>query len=284
MFIIIKLKNIILLAAVLLSLVLGTGAVGVFVAENGDAATLPVLMYHHILKDSSRHGKYVISPYEFEEDLKFLKENGYKTVTVKDLINLTQDNMPLPEKPIMITFDDGYLSALEYAYPLLLKYEMKAVISVIAKETEVYSENGDRHVSYAHLSWEDLSEMEQSGVFEVQNHSYDMHKNKKGVRHGTKRVNGESIEQYEAEFKKDVSLAQDLLAEKSGIYPTCFTYPFGMISDESLPIIKDMGFSASLSCSEGVNKITENPDSLYLLKRYNRAHARSAEKILEKCN
>lgn len=257
------------------------GVTGVFFDKEEEGISLPILMYHHILKDKSKHGAYVISPDEFEADLIYLKENGYTTITIADLINLTQDNILLPEKPVMITFDDGYLSTLEYAYPLLEKYNMKAVISVIAKYSEEYSQNYDRHVPYAHLTWEDLSFMQKSGVFEVQNHTYDMHKNKSGARHGSKRVSGESLEHYEAEFKKDVSLAQDLLFKNSGINATCFTYPFGMISDESIDFVKDMGFSASLSCFEGINYITENPDSLYLLKRYNRAHNRHAKKILE---
>ena len=158
---------------------------------------------------------------------------------------------------------------------------MKAVVSIIAIYSEQYSEVNDRHIPYAHLTWEDLSFMQKSGVFEVQNHTYDMHKNKRGGRHGSKRVSGESLEHYEAEFKKDITLAQDLLLKNSNINATCFTYPFGMISEESISFVKDIGFSASLSCFEGINYITDNPDCLYLLKRYNRAHKRSAEKILE---
>lgn len=284
MFISIRLKNVLIALSVLLFLAAGTSAASVFLNDVEPKTALPVLMYHHILKDTSFHGAYVISPDEFEKDLIFLKENGYSAITVKDLTAFVQNDVPLPEKPVMLTFDDGYLSSLEYALPLLLKYEMKAVISIIAKETELYSENTDRHVSYAHLTWEDLKQMEQSGAFEVQNHTYNMHKNKKGERCGTKRVNGESIEQYSTELKNDVGLAQKLLKENCNISPSCFTYPFGMVSDESLRIIKDMGFSASLSCEEGVNFITKNPESLYLLKRFNRAHNRSAQKIFEKLN
>ena len=60
-----------------------------------------------------------------------------------------------------------------------------------------------------------------------------------------------------------------------------FTYPFGMVSEESKDIIKDIGFKASLSCTEGVNEISRDPDGLYLLKRCIRTPDKSAEKILE---
>ena len=285
MFIIVRLKRLIAFTVIFILLAAGTGAVSnIFMEGASREAEVVILMYHHMLKDASRHGTYVISPDEFEKDLIFLKENGYKTVTASEIAEFSLSGAPLPEKAVMITFDDGYLSTMEYAMPLLLKYDMKAVVSVIVKETEAYSESGDRRVPYAHLTWEDLKKMEQSGAFEVQNHSYDMHKNTKGERRGTKRVNGESVSHYEEEFKKDVGLAQELILKNTGIKPICFTYPFGMISEESVDIVKRMGFLMSLSCSEGINKITDNPDTLYLLKRYNRPHGESAEKILKKCN
>lgn len=281
MFFIIKLKHIIFAAACIIILsTLSIGACFTFKNSEADGISVPILMYHHILKDPARHGSYVISPDEFEADLKFLKESGYTAVTISDLIKYVNGEAALPEKPVILTFDDGYLSALEYAFPLLKKYEMKAVISIIAKESEEYSKSGDRHVPYAHLSWEDLILMRKSGIFEVQNHTYDMHKNKKGERCGTKKVSGESAEHYAAEFKKDVGTAQQLLLKNAEVNATCFTYPFGMISKESVALVKEMGFSSSLSCFEGINYITPDPDSLYLLKRYNRAHKRSAQEIL----
>ena len=67
-------------------------------------------------------------------------------------------------------------------------------------------------------------------------------------------------------------------------FTTCFTYPFGGISNSSLDIIKELGFKASLSCEEGINKITKNPNSLYLLKRYNRPSYVSTYNIFKKFN
>ena len=93
-------------------------------------------MYHSILKDASRTGKYVITPSRVEEDLIYLQENGYETVVVADLIAYVTDGTPLPEKPVMITLDDGYLNNLTYMLPLLEQYDMRAVISVIGLYSE----------------------------------------------------------------------------------------------------------------------------------------------------
>ena len=74
-----------------------------------DSVRVPILMYHSILRDSARQGgKYVISPAVLAADLDALQEKGYTAVTVSDLLAYVQDGADLPEKPVMITFDDGY--------------------------------------------------------------------------------------------------------------------------------------------------------------------------------
>ncbi|MBQ3225779.1 MAG: polysaccharide deacetylase family protein [Clostridia bacterium] len=246
-----------------------------------DGVKLPILMYHHILKDSNKWNQFVISPQEFESDLKFLSENGYQSVVIEDLLLYQKGEKELPKKPVMITVDDGYLSVKEYMLPLLEKYEMRAVFSIIGRYTDEYSENNDRNVSYAHVNSEDLAELSRGGIFEIQNHTYDMHKIKQG-RKGAKISAGESKENYKKIFCEDVEKAQKMISNAISKDPTCFTYPFGFYSKESEEFIKEMGFSASLSCTEGVNLLSKETGGLYLLKRFNRPHGKSAKQIFVK--
>ena len=74
-------------------------------SEETDGINLPILMYHSILKDNSRAGKYVISPDTIEQDMLYLKDHGYTTVVMADLIDYVENGTPLPEKPVMLTFD-----------------------------------------------------------------------------------------------------------------------------------------------------------------------------------
>ena len=97
------------------------------VSAEGDGVKLPIIMYHSLLNDSKLQNEYVISPEIFENDLKYLKNNGYSFLTVDDLIKYTSSDITLPEKCIMLTFDDGYYNNYYYAYPLLKKYNAKAV-------------------------------------------------------------------------------------------------------------------------------------------------------------
>ena len=240
---------------------------------------LPIIMYHHILKEKSKQGKFVISPDEFEADLKYLKKNGYTTITADALIRYQEEGNPLPDKPVMLTFDDGYLSYMEYAVPLLEKYEMSAVVSIVGSYTDEYSEHSDRCVSYAHLNWDDVSSLSNSTHTEIQNHTYDMHKIS-GGRNGCSKMRGEKTEHYKKVFTEDVKKMRDLIYQNTGKQANCFTYPFGFLCGEAEEEIKKMGFKMSLSCAEGINKISRS-SSLFKLERFNREHKRPVEKILE---
>lgn len=240
------------------------------IAQNdGEEIILPIIMYHSLLKDEKYQGKYVLSPDLFESDLKYLEQNGYTTIVIQDLIDYFDKGTPLPEKPIMLTFDDGYYNNYLYAYPLLKKYDSKAVISIIGFYTEKYSDSGEVSANYSHITWEEIKEMTESGLVEIQNHSYNLHSTKNG-RTGAKRKNGETKEEYVAVLKTDLSKLQTLLAEKCQITPTAFTYPFGAISAASIDVVKELGFSASLTCLQQIN-IIDSKDDLFLLNRYLRS-------------
>ncbi len=129
-----------------------------------EGVALPILMYHHILKETSRQNDYTISPEEFRQDLIYLKESGYTPVVIQDLLNYVQGKSPLPEQPVMITFDDGYESFHEYAFPILQETGFKAVFAVLGKYVDQYSETSDHHIRYSHCTWEQLAEIADSGI------------------------------------------------------------------------------------------------------------------------
>ncbi|MGI5967784.1 MULTISPECIES: polysaccharide deacetylase family protein [Anaerotruncus] len=243
---------------------------------------LPVAMYHHILKEEARLNKYTISPDEFRSDMQYLKDSGYTPIVIQDLLNYVQDGVPLPEKPVMITFDDGYESFHEYAFPILKEFGFKSVFSVVGTLADQYSEVDDHHIRYSHCTWNQLGLLHESGLVEIQNHSYNLHINDKG-RHGSKMKSGESALTYQNMLLEDLGRLQAECAEHlDGYQPACFTYPFGQISKEALPVIKQLGFKAALTCEEKLNYITGDPEQLYHLRRFNRPHGTSIQTIFEK--
>ncbi len=248
-------------------------------ADAEDGVSLPIVMYHSILKDASRAGMYVVSPDTLRADLLFLKEQGYETVVVADLIAYTQGGQ-LPDKPVMITFDDGYYNNLTYVLPILEELDMRAVISVIGVYTETFSKTPDPNPNYAHLSWQEISGLAATGRVEIQNHSYDMHK--QSPRGGSKRKRGESLENYRQIFLEDTKKLQQLVEQNCGLIPTAYTYPYGLISPEAQDYIKEMGFCATLTCYERRNVITRDPECLFGLGRYNRPSVLTTQEFMQK--
>lgn len=246
-----------------------------------EGISLPIIMYHGILEDKSRLGTYVVSVEEFKGDLQYLKAHGYTTVVVQDLINYVQKGTPLPAKPVMLTFDDGFYNNYVYAYPLLKEYDAKMVLSPVGAFTDKFTENGDKHAAYSYLNWADIQEMAESGRVEIQNHTYDMH-SMDGSHKGSKKVSGETADQYRQRLIEDVSKMQQETTQHIGRTPTAFTYPYGAVSKEALPILKELGFACTLICESRTNTITRDPACLYELGRYLRPHGVASAAYFEK--
>lgn len=245
-----------------------------------DGVRLPIVMYHSVLKDRQRLGKYVVSPETVESDIRCLEANGYKTVTVRDLLDYVDRGLPLPPKPVMLTFDDGNYNNFTYVYPLAEKYGEKVVIAPVGRYTDLFTEGDADHPSYSYLTWGEISEMIASGCVEIQNHSYDLHSS--AGRLGASRRAGESVGAYTALLERDLRKMQEEMKEHTGYEPTAFVYPFGAVSRESIPVLKKIGFQASLTCQGRINVITRDPECLYGLGRFLRPWGISSEEYFRR--
>ncbi len=243
------------------------------------AVRVPILMYHSILKDPAAAGDYVISPEVLEADLRYLKNNGYTTVLSRDLYAYVTEGKRLPEKPVVITFDDGHANNLLYALPILEKLDMCAVISIVGKYSEQYSASDDHHPSYAYLSWSEINALLESGRIEIANHSYDMHEQL--TRKGTMKKADETQETYTQRLKLDLNETQRLLNENCHTTPIAFTYPFGAVCYDSIETVKEIGFCVTYGCAEQVNYISDAA-SLYCLGRFNRPSGIATEKFMQR--
>ena len=239
---------------------------------------VPIIMYHHV--KNTGLGKDVISPYEFESDLIYLTENNYNTITMTDLINYVYYDEKLPENPIILTFDDGLYNTYKNVFPLLKKYNKKIVLSIIGKSVDDFAKVNDKNIRYAHVTWDEIKEMVDSGLVEIQNHSYNLHKISNG-RYGCYQKKNESFILYEEFLSKDILTLQEKVKEVINFEPNTFTYPYGRYNENTNIIIKKLGFKATLSVKFGVNLITKDPEKLYDLKRICRSHNQSIEKMIK---
>lgn len=246
---------------------------------SSNSISLPIIMYHSFLKDTSLQNDYCIDPSTLESDLKYVNDNGYTTVTASDLVNYVNGSK-LDEKIIMLTFDDGFYNNYYYAYPLLKKYNCKAVISVITSLAEQYSDNEEISPTYGYCSFKELKEMQDSGLVEVANHTYDMHE--LSPRKGILKIDTEDAGSYRKVLKKDIKLAQNLFISNSIKEPICFAYPYGAVSKIGEKIVKNSGFKCTLTCTEKTNLIYPDKSCLYGLGRYNRTQEESSNTFFER--
>lgn len=214
------------------------------VSADRNAVYVPIIMYHEV-KDF-KLCKDAIFPYEFEGDLKYLKENHYETIT--QMIDYADNGGSLPKNPMVLPFDDWHLSTYVNVLPLLKKYDMKIVFSAIGVNTDDFTRVPDDNIDYSHVTWAQLNEMIDTG--EVQNHSYDLHRTGKG-RTGCTQMAGESLQHYREVLISDIGGFQDQLTRMTGCTPNTFAYPYGRSSKNTDPILKELGFKATLTCNYG---------------------------------
>lgn len=243
---------------------------------NQEKISVPIIMYHSISRNENSWCDYVISPITLEKDIVYLKQKGYTPVFVQELIDYVHIDTPLPENPVVLTFDDGFSDNLEYLLPLLEKYDFKATVSVVGRFTEISDNSGLN----PYLSSEEIIELYESCHVEIANHTYDMHNI--GVRNGCSIINGESFEEYRNNFLSDLNKTQNYLSENCRIVPTVFAYPYGFVCEPSMRIVKTAGFKASLGVEEKINVITKDPNCLYNLNRFNRPEFVSTEDFFKK--
>jgi peptidoglycan/xylan/chitin deacetylase (PgdA/CDA1 family) len=263
----------------LTALWLGWGKEGGLQAASGsDGVEVPIFMYHSVLKKPFSND-YVISIAALEADLEYLDQNGYRTVVVEDLIAYVDEGVPLPERPVMLTFDDGHYNNYAYGQPLLQKYGFRAVISLVGSYCEKSSEIGDINPQYSYLTWGQVRQMADEGVFEIQNHSWNLHDNTS--QRGSMQGSNEPVDAYSMRLQEDLGRLQQKLKEFTGSAPPAFTFPFGKVSEGENVILKELGFRATLGCREGVSVVKRGaPESLFGLRRWLRSPGRSAESLL----
>jgi len=244
-----------------------------------DCRDLPVLMYHSV--SETQKGVYFVTPEQLRGDLGELKARGYESVTLAEVKAYLMGKGDLPEKPVMITFDDGHYNNLYYALDILREEGFTAVLHVIGCFTEYSSTHEKDHVEYSHLTWDEIGALAQSGVFEIGSHTYKMHDYK--PRFGIKRKKSESSDDYEKALTEDLTRLERALLIKSGVIPVSFAYPFGAYDEESERIVRSLGYDAIFTCYERVNRLKRgDANKLSRLWRINRDGTLTTGAFLER--
>lgn len=253
------------------------------VGGNGNGV---VLMYHHLVSDEAyATGKFagnnaVIPVGQFENEMYYLAQNGYTTLTMSEVNTYLRNKITLPPKTVVITFDDGYESNYVYAYPILQRYNLKATIAVIVKSSldGVSGSNGEYDpAGKTHLTFEQMREMVKSGLIEIGSHSYDGHAyittaDSDYGKFFTQRKylpelgRSEIYDEYFTRINDDLRLSKYILEQELGREICYFAFPYGSNSSDVVTALQYNGFEIATTVAAG--RIAGH-SNIYLLNRKN---------------
>ena len=242
-----------------------------------------IYAFHH-LKDQAE-GLYTIDGKRFEEFLKFLKDNNIETVKFSDLISYVKGEKDLPEKFGIITFDDGYSSNIDIAYPLLKKYGQVATIFPIGNLMGREKYPGNNKDMNKHFSTEEAKKVED--VFEFGSHSYFFHQSYKikGIkyRENLGMIEGEREKDFIKDFREDSKKFKEVYRKFNDHEPYVFAYPQGIYNNLTEVLLTEDGYKVTVTSDEGKNTIVKYlPESLRRLRRVNISEDRDLEELIIK--
>lgn len=248
--------------------------------------TVPVLMFHH-LSDTVENPWYLTTD-TFERDLRLLQEQQYEPISMKQLVDFVYQGKALPDKPVCITFDDGYESNYTIAYPLLKKYHMKATIFAIGSYVGHTTYKNTNQLIHPHFSYAQAVEMMHSGLIDVQSHTYDMHQSAQferqhPVRESILPLATESNRQYQQDLYADSQAYQKEYRKHTGKTLYVLAYPKGAYTPYTEQIVHKLGYAITFTTnSKKVNRVIQrDPTSLYTLGRLNVSEAVTKEELLQ---
>lgn len=257
---------------VLVLLVLVIGLIWIRNGNERPPVTVPVLTYHNVVAVNYSESTSNVTYEKFKNDLEALKREGYSTILFKDLYAYLKHGVPLPPKPVLLTFDDGYWSNYEYVYPLLLKMDMKASFFVIGWSVGESAKLTDHALIIPHFSWNNAGEMVKSGHVEIQSHTHDLH-DLPGMSSGYGRLNGYGLLKMKAEkdgdyrhrVEEDLLLSVSEIIENVGVEPLVLSYTFGAHDKKAEKIVHRF-FSGSVTTKKEVREYRSQRD-LYEIPR-----------------
>ncbi len=214
---------------------------------------LMVLNYHSV--SSGDGGLFNRTPEQFREDLSYLKSKGYDTISPALFISFLEGKADLPDKSILITFDDGLVSVYKNAYKILKEFDYSGLFFVIVSRVGLSKE---------YVDWEQLLEMQSSRVLSIESHTYNSHymvSEKEGTHAAlTSRIplpDGklESYDDYKSRVYNDLKLSKEILEKNLNKKVQFLSVPFGNANKEVRDICSDLGFKAIFSSGGGINEL-----------------------------
>jgi len=244
-----------------------------------------VLNYHDIVKAGSAKSSLNsmdVSVDHFEEHLAWLKKNGYKIVSVQNVLDAAAGKGAIPDKSVLLTFDDGYQSFYTRVFPILKKYHYPATVALIG--TWIDGIDTPDEAGKQLLTWDQVREMVKSGLVEMASHTYDLHKSAVANPQGDSQAatvtrlydfttgHYETDEQYRERIRLALMKSAEFIFQHAGVWPRVMVWPYGEYNDIALEASREAGMTMTMGLIDGFNTVadidvlrrlimTDNPDA-----------------------
>ena len=215
------------------------------IKDKARKAKVPIVMYHDILP--KKEVFFDVTPEELKADFELIKSKGLTPITLDQLIIHLRTGSPLPKKPILLTFDDGYGGHYEYVYPLLKKYKYPAVFSV-------YIKNMGINTGRSHITWEQLKTMAADSLVTIAAHSQT---------HPS-----DLTKLSDEELVSEIVKSKKILEENLGESIRYFTYPTGKNDLRVRKLVSEAGYIAALAMDDADDKFAGESENLFAIERF----------------
>lgn len=205
--------------------------------------TVPILCYHRFAENCK--SSLCMPSHIFDRQMKYLKENGYRVISFKELLEFLEYRKGIPNKSVIISIDDGYRSIYDIAYPVLQKYNFKATLFIYTDFINT-SKNS--------LTWNQLREMKANG-FEIGSHSIyhsDLSRPKQG----------ENLQAYTARIEKELQGSKRIIDKKLAQNTIHIAFPYGRYNSKVLRVCERSGYRIGVSVKRGSNPFFADPLAL----------------------
>lgn len=211
---------------------------------------IPILLYHSVnVKPSPHFQRWMISPKLFDEHMACLRELDYTPVSLEEAVRaINHPAYQLPERAVVITFDDGFEDFYRFAWPILAKHQIPSTIYIVAGYiggTSAWLDaqgEGSRRM----MNWEQLKEIAAGGV----------------------EIGAHTLHHYHLDTMKreaayrEIAGSKEVLEQKLGLAVRSFAYPHGYHSKEIKTLVKQAGFTSACAVKHGLSSTEDNPFSL----------------------
>lgn len=192
----------------------------------------------------------------------WLRDNGYTPVSWQQVKDARAGKTALPDKPVLLTFDDGYISFYTTTYPILKAFNYPAVYALVTSWMETPADGQIKYGSItlprsAFITWEQVREMQASGLIEIASHTHDLHHGVQGNPGGSQFAavfpghyrdgRYETPEAYRERIRKDLKASHDIITRRTGIKPDVLVWPYGQFNQTAVEIGRSLGFQSDLT-------------------------------------